>query len=216
MSINTLNPTQVKEMFLYVGGKIIENKPLLTDVDSAIGDGDHGIGMEVGFTKAEENLNKKDFTNVNDVFKTIGMSMVMSMGGASGVLFGTVFMGGVKELASHEALELPVLAEIFEYGLAAVQERGKAEVGDKTMIDALDPAVTALKEAAGADVSLVEGLQKAEAAAAQGVEDSKGYIAKFGRAKSLGERAIGHQDAGATSIWIIFKSMREWLEASGK
>lgn len=213
---NSLTATQVKDMFLYVGDKIIENKPLLTDVDSAIGDGDHGIGMSVGFNKAEENLNKKEFTVVNEVFKTIGMSMVMSMGGASGVLFGTVFMGGVKEIAPHEALELPVLADIFGYGLVAVKERGKAEVGDKTMIDALDPAVTALKAAASEGLSLLEGLQKAEAAAAQGVEDSKGYIAKFGRAKSLGDRAIGHQDAGATSIWIIFKSMREWLEDLAK
>lgn len=216
MSNDTLNASQVKDMFLYVGKKVIENKPLLTDVDGAIGDGDHGIGMEVGFTKAEGNLNKKEFTNVNDVFKTIGMSMVTSMGGASGVLFGTVFMGGVKDLDASEELSLPFLAEIFEKSLIAVKDRGKASVGDKTMIDALEPAVEGLKVAVNDSLNLMEGLKKAEAKAAQGVEDSKGYIAKFGRAKSLGDRAIGHQDAGATSIWIIFKSMREWMEGAMK
>lgn len=83
-------------MFLYVGEKVVESKPLLTKIDSAIGDGDHGIGMSVGFTKAEESLKATEFTTVNDVFKTIGMSMISSMGGASGVIFGTMFVGGIK------------------------------------------------------------------------------------------------------------------------
>ncbi|MEK4803138.1 MULTISPECIES: dihydroxyacetone kinase subunit DhaL [Oceanobacillus] len=213
MTINTLNAAQVKDMLLYVGEKVRENKPFLTKVDSAIGDGDHGIGMAVGFTKAEENLKDKDFATINDVFKAQGMSMVQSMGGASGVIFGTMFLGGVKQLDKKEELDVPTLAEIFEKSLEAIKERGKANVGDKTMIDALDPAARALRESAESSASLLEALKNAEAGAEIGVEDTKEYVAKFGRAKSLGERAIGHQDAGATSVWIIFKSMREWVES---
>lgn len=211
-TLNTLNPNQVKDMFLYVGKKVVESKPLLTKIDSAIGDGDHGIGMSVGFTKADENLKANEFTTVNDVFKTIGMSMISSMGGASGVIFGTMFVGGIKGLEPKETLDLASLAEIYEKALNAIKQRGKAELGDKTMIDAFQPAVAALKASAAANDSLVDGLRKAEIAAVEGVEATKHYIAKFGRAKSLGERAIGHQDAGATSVSIIFKSMKEWVE----
>ncbi|SES78130.1 dihydroxyacetone kinase, C-terminal domain [Salinibacillus kushneri] len=209
---NTLDVKQVKDMFLYVGEKVIENKPYLTKVDSAIGDGDHGIGMSVGFKSAEENLNKKEFTTINDVFKTIGMSMVQSMGGASGVIFGTMFMGGVKNLDPCDELDTYTVAEIFDKSLEAIKVRGKASLGDKTLIDALEPAVEGLKESANKSQSLLDALKTAEKHAELGVENTKEYVAKFGRAKSLGERAIGYQDAGATSVFIIFKSMREWLE----
>ncbi|MBS4208134.1 dihydroxyacetone kinase subunit DhaL [Bacillus sp. FJAT-50079] len=209
-TLNSLTASQVKDMFLYVGEKVVESKPLLTKIDSAIGDGDHGIGMSVGFTKADENLKANEFTTVNEVFKTIGMSMISSMGGASGVIFGTMFVGGIKGLEAKETLDLSLLAEIFEKALDAIKVRGKAELGDKTMIDALQPAVEALK--AAQNDSFEEGLRKAESAALEGVEATKDYIAKFGRAKSLGERAVGHQDAGATTVSIIFKSMKEWVE----
>ncbi|MFK4997119.1 dihydroxyacetone kinase subunit DhaL [Bacillus sp. N9] len=212
-TINSLTASQVKDMFLYVGEKVVDSKPLLTKIDSAIGDGDHGIGMSVGFTKAEENLKANEFTTVNEVFKTIGMSMISSMGGASGVIFGTMFVGGIKGLEAKETLDLPLLAEILEKALDAIKARGKAELGDKTMIDALQPAVEALK--AATNDNLVEGLRKAESAALEGVEATKDYVAKFGRAKSLGERAVGHQDAGATTVSIIFRSMKEWVEGQG-
>ena len=208
--VNTLNASQVKEMFLYVGEKVKESKPLLTKIDSAIGDGDHGIGMSVGFTKVEESLKQEDFITINDVFKTTGMSMIQSMGGASGVIFGTLFLGGVKKIEAKNQLDVATLADIFEKSLIAIKERGKASQGDKTMIDSLEPAVKGLKE--NVSSSLLEALKKAEENAANGVENTKDFVAKFGRAKSLGERAIGHQDAGATSVWIIFKSMREWVE----
>lgn len=212
-TINSLTPDQVKDMFLYAGKQIIESKPLLTKVDSAIGDGDHGIGMSVGFTKAEENLLAKECETINDVFKTIGMSMINSMGGASGVIFGTMFVGGIKGLEDRDALDLPLLADIFSKSLTGIKTRGKAELGDKTMIDALEPAVNALQANCDKEsFNFVVAIRDAENAASDGVEASKDYIAKFGRAKSLGERAIGHQDAGATSVWIIFRSMREWLE----
>lgn len=210
--VNSLTVNQVKDMFFYVGEKVIENKPLLTKIDSTIGDGDHGIGMAVGFSKANENLDAKEFDTVNDVFKTIGMSMINSMGGASGVIFGTMFLGGIKDLEERNELDLLLLTELFKKSLDAIKARGKAELGDKTMIDALEPAVEALVNSKKEESNFLEAIRKAEIAASEGVEATKKYIAKFGRAKFVGERAIGHQDAGATSVWIIFKSMREWIE----
>lgn len=211
-----LNVSQVKEMFLYVGEKVRENKLYLTKIDSAIGDGDHGTGMSIGFKTAAENLNKKECSTINDVFKTIGMSMVQSMGGASGVIFGTMFMGGVKDMDAYNEMNADTLAEIFEKSLEAIKVRGKASLGDKTLIDALEPAVEGLKESAGKSDLLVDALEYAESLAEKGVEDTKEYVAKFGRAKSLGERAIGYQDAGATTVFIIFKSMKEWVKGEPK
>jgi dihydroxyacetone kinase-like protein len=210
--IRGLNTQQTRDMFLYVGEQMVKSKPHLTEVDSAIGDGDHGVGMEVGFTSASEKLRNGTFTSVNDVFKTIGMAMISTMGGASGVIFGTMFVGGIKGREHLAELDAKSLADILAQALQAIKERGKADVGDKTMIDALQPAVLALKESAEKSDDLLEALKQAEAGANQGVENSKGYEAKFGRAKSLGARAIGHPDAGAVSVSIIFRSMREWVE----
>ncbi|WP_180994401.1 dihydroxyacetone kinase subunit DhaL [Bacillus sp. Marseille-P3661] len=210
--MNSLTAQHTKEMFIYVGERIIESKPLLTELDSAIGDGDHGTGMALGFSTASKNLNEKEWSTINEIFKTIGMSMITTMGGASGVIFGTMFIGGVKNESTIEELTLVRLASIMQNSLQAVKDRGKASLGDKTMIDALEPAVVALMEASNNSTSLLDGLRAAEERAKDGVENTKNYISKFGRSKTLGERSIGYQDAGATSVWIIFRSMREWLE----
>lgn len=206
-----LTVEQVKNMFIHVGEKVIDAKTLLTDIDCAIGDGDHGIGMEVGFKYAIEKLEVNNYENINDVFAEIGKVMIGNMGGASGVLFGTLFLSGVKGLEKIEHLDVSMLSTIFRNGLLGVQSRGKAEVGDKTMIDALAPAVDALQEANKNQLGLVASFKNATVAAKQGVENSKALVAKFGRAKSLGERAIGHQDAGATTISIIFESMKNYV-----
>lgn len=211
-----LSVNQTRDMFFYIADSIIESKPFLTEIDSQIGDGDHGIGMAGGFEKVKEELGKKDFKTVNDIFSASGMAMLNSMGGASGVIFGMMFMAGVKGLAPAEYLELKTLSEIFTNSLKAIKERGKAAVGDKTMVDAFEPAVLSLCESSASSKSLLEALQLAEEAAKAGVENTKNCIAKFGRAKSLLERAIGHQDAGATSTWIIIRSMREWVERNGE
>ncbi|MDT8862973.1 dihydroxyacetone kinase subunit DhaL [Alkalihalobacillus sp. MEB130] len=209
---NSLTVEQTCLMFNYISKKIIENKPLLTEVDGAIGDGDHGIGMSVGFTAASKRLNETELSSINDIFKTTGMAMINSMGGASGVIFGTMFLGGVKKAPLIEQLNLESLTRICESALKEVKLRGKAEIGDKTMVDALEPAVEALKESVSQSLCLIDGLKSAEKSAKEGVEKTKEQYPKFGRAKTLGERAIGHQDAGATSVWIIFRSMREWVE----
>ena len=127
------------------------------------------------------------------------------MGGASGVIFGSMFLGGIKGYEKITELDGENLTKIMRGSLESIKTRGKAQVGDKTMVDALEPAVIAME---GADKEDLAALLKAAAEAAkEGVENTKKYVAKFGRAKSLMERAIGHQDAGATSVSIIFEAM---------
>lgn len=208
--LTELNGEDAKNMLLYVADKIIAKKPYLTEVDSAIGDGDHGIGMAGGMQKAKKKLvEMKDTDNVYQVFETAGQAMLMSMGGASGVIFGSLYLAGAKGRNPKPVLQAADLAEMMKKSLFAIKERGGAEVGDKTMVDALSPAVKAMAENKGR--GLYEMLSAAEEAARKGMEDSKKYIAKFGRAKSLLERAVGHQDAGATSVYFIIQGMREFV-----
>lgn len=210
--INTLNVEQTTDLLLKVCDTIVASKDHLTEVDSVIGDGDHGIGMSGGMQKAADALrSKRPFANVIDVFKTTGMTMLNSMGGASGVIFGSLFMGGLKGLEPATELTAPLLTTIMRGALDSIKMRGKASVGDKTMVDALEPAVQAM-EAYDAD-DLVELLVRANDAANAGLEATKDLVAKFGRAKSLGERARGHQDAGATSVAIIFGAMTDYVSA---
>ncbi|WP_199256756.1 dihydroxyacetone kinase subunit DhaL [Alteribacillus sp. YIM 98480] len=211
-SVKTLNAAEVQQMFLHIGEEIINAKDMLGKIDSEIGDGDHGAGMATGAEAFTAKLQEASCHNVNAVFKVTGMEMMKSMGGASGVIFGTMFSGGVKNLPAKETLDTNTLAAIFGESTEAVKKRGKASVGDKTMIDALEPASEALKKAAGEGKGLYDSVADAEEAANQGVEYTKNLEAKFGRAKTLGERALGFQDAGATSVWLIFKSMRVWME----
>lgn len=211
--LEQLSVKDARNMLLYVADKIIANKPYLTEVDSAIGDGDHGIGMAGGMQKAKKKLLKmEDERNVYQIFETAGQAMLMSMGGASGVIFGSLYLAGAKGMEAKEILTAQDIAKMEEKSLIAIQKRGGARLGDKTMIDALAPAVEALKEHAGE--GLLEMMKAAEYAAKQGVENTKQYIAKYGRAKSLLERAIGYQDAGATSVYLIFQGMREFIEGS--
>lgn len=211
--LTELNAEDARNMLLYIAGRIIDKKPYLTEVDSAIGDGDHGIGMAGGMQKARKKLvNMSGEKNAYQLFETAGEAMLMSMGGASGVIFGSLYLAGAKGMEPKESLTAADLARMERKSLAAIQERGGARVGDKTMVDALAPAVEAME--ANSDRPLLEMLKAAEEAARQGMEATKQYTAKFGRAKSLLERAIGHQDAGATSVYIIFSAMREFVEGT--
>lgn len=209
--LTELSASDARNMLIYIADKIIAKKPYLTEIDSAIGDGDHGIGMAGGMQKAKKKLLKMEAEeNAYAVFEAAGKAMLLSMGGASGVIFGSLYLAGAKGMEPKGALGAEDLAGMERKSLAAIQERGKAKAGDKTMVDALVPAVEAME--GNCQEGLLEMLKAAEAAAAQGVEDTKKYQAKFGRAKSLMERAIGYQDAGATSVWLILQGMREFVE----
>lgn len=209
--LEVLNVDDTENMLLYIADKIIANKPYLTDVDSKIGDGDHGIGMALGMEEAKKVLyGLKHDDNAYRLFEECGNAMLMSMGGASGVIFGSMYLAGSKGKEAKGFLTAQDLADMEEASLKSVIDIGHAGLGDKTMVDALWPAVDAMK--CNADKGLFIMLKEAEKAAKEGMENTKKYIARFGRAKSLGSRAIGYQDAGATSVYLIIQGMREFVE----
>jgi dihydroxyacetone kinase-like protein len=206
-----LTAGDLQKMFIAVAKSMIESEDYLTVIDKKIGDGDHGTSMALGFKEVRKELETKEFVTINEVFHCVGMTLLDTMGGASGVLFGTVFISGIIGLDSLSEIDLPGIAGIFQRSLAALKKRGKAQIGDKTMVDAFEPAALALQEAASLGLSLSEGFNRAAKQAEAGKEYTKQCVAKFGRAKSFGLNAMGLEDAGAVSVWIIFKAMAGWV-----
>jgi dihydroxyacetone kinase-like protein len=204
-----LNVEEAKEMFIYVSAKMEESKDVLTQADKAIGDGDHGIGMARGFETLRQKLPNQAFTNLAELFKSVGMTLMTSIGGAAGAVFGTLFRGAAKNLAGGSELNSQTLALVLADGLQAVQDRGKAKPGDKTMVDALEPA--ALKARDLETAPLDETLAQVSEAARQGMENTKNMVAALGKAKTLGERSLGHADPGAVSMYLILKYMAEFV-----
>jgi phosphoenolpyruvate---glycerone phosphotransferase subunit DhaL len=184
-----------------------ENASILTDLDSAIGDGDHGVNMTRGFAAVEMKLGSANPGDMSALFKLVGMTLLSSVGGAAGPLYGGFFLELAKSCAGKDWLDKDFLAQMLEGGLADIRRRGKAEPGDKTIVDALHPAIVALK--LNTDADLATTLQKAAEAARQGAEATTALQARKGRASYLAERSIGHQDPGATSCWLLLKSLAE-------
>lgn len=203
---------ETKEMLNFMADKIISQEPMLTEIDSKIGDGDHGIGMKIGFTALKEQLPDVEPKSINDLFKWTGMTILDAMGGASGVIFGTLFISGYTAVEKVDYLDLGILAEMLEKSLEAIKIRGKAKLGDKTMVDSLEPAVRALSEMAGKKSSFRDGTAAAAKAAWQGVELTKKYEAKKGRAQSYGNRSVGLPDPVAVSAAIIMEGIAEFIE----
>ena len=159
--MNELNKEQLKEMMESVAKRVVEAEPYLTKIDLKIGDGDHGTGMKRGFLAVERMLETFYPRSCEEVFQAVGTCLLDTMGGASGVLFGTVFISGIVKREERDTFSLKDFAEVFFTSLASLKKRGKAKVGDKTMVDALEPAVLALKEGSEEGLNLTEGLQKA-------------------------------------------------------
>jgi len=180
-------------------------KMALTELDAPIGDSDHGVNMARGFAAVRDKLAGLDRGDIGAIFKAVGMTLLSSVGGASGPLYGTLFLDAGKQAAGAAELDLAALTGCLEAGLAGVLRRGKAAPGDKTMVDALGPAVTALRAAVGAP--LAEALARAAEAARAGAEATAPLVARKGRASYLGERSVGHQDPGATSSWLLLQSL---------
>lgn len=212
MSAKSLDVDEVVAMLHGVADKIIASEPELSEADRNIGDGDHGLGMQRGMTAAKEKLAQGGFPSIDKAFMGVGMAMMSSMGGASGAIFGTLFRNGGKALAGMEQFDSAALASFLTAACEGVQARGKAEVGDKTVVDALAPA--AEKARASQDHPLDEAVKAAAQAAEDGKDASKDMVAKFGRAKSLGEGTLGHPDAGALSFTLIMQSMRDHVHKS--
>ena len=209
MGKENLDLSDTIEMVKQVALSIIDSEPLLTDADRNLGDGDHGLGMERGMKAVIEKIESSSFNQISDVFKSAGMAMMSSMGGASGALFGTLFRNGGKALDGAETLNSDGLKSFLNAANEGVKLRGGASPGDKTMIDALEPAAKEASE--NITLPLYELISLVSQAADRGKEESKDMIATMGRAKTLGERSLGHPDAGACSVAIILKSMSEFI-----
>jgi len=188
---------------------IHENKEYLTELDSAIGDADHGINMDRGFQSVLKKLPSVEDKDAGTILKTAGMALVSSVGGAGGPLYGTAFMQAGMAVAGKYELEAEDLLAALDAALKGVVMRGKANLDDKTMVDAITPAVAAMREALGNGAGMAEALEQATAAAEKGMKDTIPMLAKKGRASYLGERSIGHQDPGATSSYLLIRTMAE-------
>lgn len=182
---------------------IKDNKDYLTELDSAIGDADHGANMDRGFNAVLAKLPSVEDKDIGTILKTAGMTLVSTVGGAGGPLYGTFFMRAGMAVDGKAELTPDELAAAFDAGVAGVQQRGKATPGEKTMLDSLTPACQALHEALNRGDDLKVSLDAAAAAAEQGMKDTIPMLATKGRASYLGERSIGHQDPGATSSFLL-------------
>jgi dihydroxyacetone kinase-like protein len=195
------------------GRRLRDARVELTKLDSAIGDGDHGINMDRGFTAVSGQLEQMAAGDAGTLFKQVGMKLISTVGGASGPLYGTFFLRLGTALADHTEVEPGQLAAAFRAGLEGVIARGKAEVGDKTMVDAMAGAVDALER--GASEDWAAALRAAARTAAEGRDRTTALVARKGRASYLGVRSAGHQDPGATSTAILFESLRDALLEAG-
>lgn len=190
---------------------VTANKDLLTQLDSAIGDADHGVNMDRGMVAVVAALDSAPPANAAELLKKVGMTLVSSVGGASGPLYGTFFLRMATAAGEVDALSGHAFGKALRAGLEGVVARGRAEPGDKTMFDALAPAVEALDSALAAGAPLATALRAATAAAAEGRDATVPMLARKGRASYLGERSVGHQDPGATSSALLVDAAADVL-----
>jgi dihydroxyacetone kinase-like protein len=186
-----------------------ENRAYLTELDSDIGDADHGINMDRGFSAVRDKFPTIAAMDMATQLKTVGSTLVSTVGGASGPLYGTAFLRGGTSVAGKQELTSADLVAMLEAFLGGIVARGKAQPGEKTMVDALTPAIAAAKQALNEGASLAEITHRARVAAEEGMKATIPMLATKGRASYLGERSIGHQDPGATSSWLILQCLEE-------
>ena len=189
--------------------KIEAEKDYLTQLDNEIGDGDHGINMARGFAAVEQKLPALSGGDIGALLKGVGMQLVSTVGGASGPLYGTAFMKAGMACKGLTELDGPSFVKAMEAAVDGIKMRGKATEGEKTMLDALCPALKAMQEAVASGKSLKDALTAAAAAAEKGVEYTKTIVATKGRASYLGERSVGHQDPGATSTLYLLQVLAD-------
>lgn len=206
-----VNQQKVIEILRNIGETIEKEKLFLTELDNVIGDGDHGINLSRGFQEVEKKLDTLADKDIGTILKAVGMTLVSTVGGASGPLYGTAFMKAGQLMAGKDAVDINDFVEILRVSIEGVKMRGKSTTGEKTMLDAMVPALAAmegaLKAAKDPKEILLEGVEAAE----DGVAYTKTIIATKGRASYLGERSIGHQDPGATSFTLMLSVIAKSL-----
>lgn len=196
--------------------KLHEQRAYLTELDSPIGDADHGTNMDRGFTAVMAKLQGESApTDIGAILKTVGATLVSTVGGASGPLYGTAFLRAGMALAGKDALEPGDVEAALNAALEGIKARGKAHAGEKTMIDALEPAIAAYSAAVSGGSDIAAALTAAADAAEEGMRATIPMLATKGRASYLGERSIGHQDPGATSTALLLRTMTSGGEQEG-
>jgi phosphoenolpyruvate---glycerone phosphotransferase subunit DhaL len=185
---------------------IAEQREYLTRLDTAVGDADHGTNMDRGMRAAVERVDAVEGDDISAALKGVGMALVSKVGGAAGPLYGTMFLQMANAAGDGSEVDLAGWTQMLEAGLKGVQMRGKAEPGDKTMVDALAPAVEALEHAQQDGAELPDALERSAQAAREGMEKTVPMVARKGRASYLGERSAGHQDPGATSSYLLLQA----------
>jgi dihydroxyacetone kinase-like protein len=204
---------QLRQWLNAYAERIKSQEAYLTELDAAIGDADHGANMRRGTHKVCERMADPEFhfNDISSFLRAVAMILISSVGGAAGPLYGAFFLRAAQVGQENNTITLDELATMFRAGLEGIQQRGKAEVGDKTLVDALQPAVEALETAAKKGASLATALEAARLAAEAGMQNTIGLQANRGRASYLGPRAIGHQDPGATSLYYLIETAAQKL-----
>jgi phosphoenolpyruvate---glycerone phosphotransferase subunit DhaL len=214
MADRVVSSEQLRIMLRDIASAMDTEKGVLSDLDSYIGDGDHGVGMANGFRIGIEELSKVENPTIEESLRIVSAALIHNVGGVSGSIFGSVFAGMAEQARGKDRLEIGDFANMFAAGLERAQERGKAVVGDKTMIDALYPVVESLKLSAHQRSSLVDSFAVAAVASRKAAEETKNLAGRRGRAKYFREKAIGFQDAGATSVAVIVEAIAKSLQQS--
>ncbi|MDR2183399.1 MAG: dihydroxyacetone kinase subunit L [Clostridiales bacterium] len=205
-----MNVNDTIALMKLIAQDIEANKEYLTQLDTAIGDADHGINLSRGFAAVLKKLDEASFSAPGDVLKATAMTLISTVGGASGPLYGTLFLKMSGELKADE-ITLPDFCGALEAGIQGVMARGRSAKGEKTMLDVLIPVLDSLKESAQAGLSAKDAFDKAALAAQEGCEYTKTIIATKGRASYLGERSLGHIDPGCMSSCLMIKAAAEFL-----
>jgi dihydroxyacetone kinase-like protein len=210
---SSITATEVRDWIHAYAAAIAEHRAELVKLDTAIGDGDHGTNMDRGMRKAVEKVDGTDGDDIGGLLKAVGMAMVSSVGGAAGPLYGTLFLQMGTASAGREELDLAGWTAALESGVKGLQARGKAELGDKTMVDALVPAMEALH--AASEDGLADALRRSADAAEEGMRATIPLEARRGRASYLGPRSVGHQDPGATSAQLLLAVAADTFAGGG-
>lgn len=211
----TLSKQQVLDWLLRCAEVFTRERDVLTQLDTEIGDGDHGLNMSRGFNKVVAMLPAVADQDIGSILKNAGMTLLSSVGGASGPLFGTFFIRAAQVANAKQSLDLAELQQIIQEGVAGVVMRGKAEPGDKTLCDVWWPVMDSLGQSVQQQLGMVQALQQAAVRAEQAAQATIPMQARKGRASYLGERSIGHQDPGATSVMLMMKTLAAVVEEVG-
>ena len=211
MLIMIVNTDKMRSVICDIAMVMEEEKLYLSELDRAIGDGDHGFNMARGFDVVVQKLKDTPGNDIHDLLKIVAMTLISNIGGAAGPLYGSMFLKASTAAKGLTEVTLSDFVPIFKEGVLGIKARGNAEIGDKTMLDVLLPVVESLEMDCAAEVSCREAFAKAERVAADQMEKTKNIVAKKGRASYLGERSIGHIDPGAASSYLMIRTICKTL-----